>query len=63
MMPVMLKEADLDWIEVPEDYEILHATALGRQLGFKHDTALAYLSSRISQARTAASSGHETGSD
>jgi hypothetical protein len=63
MMPVMVKEADLNRIEVPEDYEILDSTALGRRLGFKRDTVLAYLSSRISQARTAASSGHETGSD
>jgi hypothetical protein len=46
MMPLMVKEADLNWIEVPEDYEILDATALGRRLGFKRDTVLAYLSRR-----------------
>jgi hypothetical protein len=44
MMPVMVKEADLDRIDVPEDYEVLDATALGRRLGFKRDTVLAYLS-------------------
>ena len=31
---------------VPEYYEILDATALGRRLGFKRDTVLAYLSRR-----------------
>jgi predicted DNA-binding transcriptional regulator AlpA len=46
MIPVMVKEADLDRIEVPEDYEVLDATALGRRLGFKRDTVLAYLSRR-----------------
>jgi hypothetical protein len=46
MMPVMVKEADLDRLEVPEDYEVLDATALGRRLGFKRDTVLAYLSRR-----------------
>jgi hypothetical protein len=44
MMPVMVKEADLNRIEVPEDYEVLDATALGRR--FKRDTVLAYLSRR-----------------
>jgi hypothetical protein len=44
MMLAMVKEADLDWIGVPEDYEVLDATALGRRLGFKRDTVLAYLS-------------------
>jgi hypothetical protein len=44
MMADMVKEADLDRIEVPEDYEVLDATALGRRLGFKRDTVLAYLS-------------------
>ena len=44
MMPVMVKEADLDRIGVPEDYEVLDATALGRRLGFKRATVLAYLS-------------------
>jgi hypothetical protein len=46
MMPVIVKEADLDRIEVPEDYEVLDATAVGRRLGFKRDTVLAYLSRR-----------------
>jgi hypothetical protein len=46
MMLVMVKETDLDRIEVPEDYEIVDATALGQRLGFKRDTVLAYLSRR-----------------
>ena len=46
MMPVMVKEVDLNRIDVPEDYEVLDATALGRRLGFKRDTVLAYLSRR-----------------
>jgi hypothetical protein len=46
MMPLMVKEADLERIEVPEDYEVLDATGLGRRLGFKRDTVLAYLSRR-----------------
>ena len=46
MMPVMVKEADLNRIEVIEDYEVLDATALGRRLGFKRDTVLTYLSRR-----------------
>ncbi len=53
MMVVMVKEADLNRIEVPEDYEVLDATALGRRLGFKRrrlgfkrETVLAYLSRR-----------------
>jgi len=44
MMLAMVKEADLNRITVPEDYEVLDATALGRRLGFKRDTVLAYLS-------------------
>jgi hypothetical protein len=46
MMQVMVKEADLKRIEVPKDYEVLDATALGWRLGFKRDTVLAYLSRR-----------------
>jgi hypothetical protein len=46
MMPLMVKEVDLNRIEVPEDYEVLDATALGRRLVFKRDTVLAYLSRR-----------------
>jgi hypothetical protein len=43
MMLIMVKETDLNRIDVPEDYEVLDATALGRRLGFKRDTVLAYL--------------------
>ena len=46
MMPVMVNETDLNRIDVPKDYEVLDATALGRRLGFKRDTVLAYLSRR-----------------
>ena len=46
MMPAMVKESDLNSIEVPDNYEVLDATALGRRLGFKRDTVLAYLSRR-----------------
>jgi hypothetical protein len=46
MILVMVKEADLEQIEAPEDYEILDATTLGRRLCFKRDTVLAYLSRR-----------------
>jgi hypothetical protein len=46
MTVVMVKEADLDRIEVPENYEVLDATALGRRLSFKRGTVLAYLSRR-----------------
>ena len=45
-MALMVKEADLKQIEVPEDYEVLDATALGRRLGFKRETVLTYLSRR-----------------
>jgi hypothetical protein len=37
MMAVMVKEADLYRLEVPKDFEVLDATALGRRLGFKRD--------------------------
>lgn len=46
MMPLMVTETDLNRIDVPEDYEVLDATALGKRLGFKRDTVLAYLSRR-----------------
>jgi predicted DNA-binding transcriptional regulator AlpA len=46
MILLMVKEADLSRIHVPEDYEVLDATALGRRLGFKRDTVLTYLSRR-----------------
>jgi hypothetical protein len=50
MIPLMVKEADLDRIEVPEDYEVLDATALGRRLGFKRDTVLPTSRGGISSA-------------
>jgi hypothetical protein len=46
MMPVMVKEADVNRIDVLEDYQVLDATALGRCLGFKRNTVLADLSRR-----------------
>jgi hypothetical protein len=46
MILVKVKESNLNRIEVPGDYEILDATALGRRLGFKRDTVLSYLSRR-----------------
>ena len=46
MMPVMVKDTNLNRIDVPEDYEVLDATALARRLGFKRATVLAYLSRR-----------------
>jgi hypothetical protein len=46
MIPLMVKEADLNRIDVPKDYEVLDSTALSRRLGFKRDTVLAYLSRR-----------------
>jgi hypothetical protein len=46
MIPVMVKETDLNRVDVPENYEVLDATDLGRRLGFKRDTVLAYLSRR-----------------
>ena len=46
MMLLMVKEAELNRIDVPGGYEVLDATALGRRLGFKRNTVLAYLSRR-----------------
>jgi predicted DNA-binding transcriptional regulator AlpA len=46
MMAVMVKDTDLNRIDVPDVYEVLDATALGRRLGFKRETVLAYLSRR-----------------
>jgi len=43
MMLLMVREADLHHIEVPGDYEVLDATALGRRIGFEQATVLAYL--------------------
>jgi hypothetical protein len=46
MMLLMVKEADLVRIDVPGDYEVLDATAVGKRVGVKRDTVLAYLSRR-----------------
>jgi predicted DNA-binding transcriptional regulator AlpA len=46
MLSDMVREEDVNRIEVPTDYEILDATALGERLGLKRDTILAYLSRR-----------------
>ena len=46
MLAYMVKEADVNRIDVPEGYEVLDATALGERLGLKRDTVLAYLSRR-----------------
>jgi predicted DNA-binding transcriptional regulator AlpA len=46
MLKVMVREADIDRIAVPEGYDVLDATALGQRLGLKRDTVLAYLSRR-----------------
>ena len=46
MLWIMVKEADLNRIEVPEGYEVLDATALARRFGLRRDTVLAYLSRR-----------------
>ena len=47
MILVMVKEADLNRIGVPGDYEVLDATALGRRLGFKRDTVLKWKKRRF----------------
>jgi predicted DNA-binding transcriptional regulator AlpA len=44
MLSVVVKDADLDKMDVPEGYEVLDATALAKRLGLKRDTVLAYLS-------------------
>jgi hypothetical protein len=46
MLKIMVKEADIDRIAVPDGYDVLDATALGERLGLKRDTVLAYLSRR-----------------
>ena len=46
MLEIMVKEADIDRIAVPDGYDVLDATALGKRLGLKRDTVLAYLSRR-----------------
>ena len=42
----MVKESELDRIDVHEGYEPLDATALAERLNLKRDTVLAYLSRR-----------------
>lgn len=46
MLRAMVKETDLDKIEVPKGYEVLDATALAERLGIKRETVLVYLSRR-----------------
>jgi predicted DNA-binding transcriptional regulator AlpA len=46
MLKIMVREADIDRIGVPDGYDVLDATALGQRLGLKRDTVLAYLSRR-----------------
>jgi hypothetical protein len=46
MLSDMVKERDIDRVEVPGGYEVLDATALGERLGLKRDTVLTYLSRR-----------------
>jgi hypothetical protein len=46
MLTAMVRDEDVNRIEVPEGYEVLDATALGERLGLKRDTVLAYLSRR-----------------
>lgn len=42
-MMLMAVEYGNEPIEIPEEYEILDATALGRRLGLKRQTVLSYL--------------------
>ena len=46
MLEAMVREDDLNRIDVPHEYEVLDATALGQRLGLARDTVLAYLSRR-----------------
>lgn len=39
-----VREAKIDDIRVPDGYEVLDATALGKRLGLKRGTVLAYMS-------------------
>ena len=39
----MVKEADLNKVEVPEQFEVLDAEALARRLGLKRQTVQAYI--------------------
>jgi hypothetical protein len=40
MLLFMVREVDLDRVEVPEGYEVLDATALAGRLGIKRETVL-----------------------
>ncbi len=40
----MVKEADLDKVEVPEWFEVLDADAMARRLGLRRQTVQAYIS-------------------
>jgi predicted DNA-binding transcriptional regulator AlpA len=46
MLSDVVKERDIDLVEIPKSYEVLDATALGERLGLKRDTVLTYLSRR-----------------
>lgn len=46
MLSYMVKEMDLDKIDVPDGYEVMDATALAGRLGIKRETVLVYLSRR-----------------
>jgi hypothetical protein len=46
MLLTVVREEDLNRIEIPEAFEVLDATALGRRLGLRRATVLAYLSRR-----------------
>lgn len=46
MLWCMVREVDLNRVEVPEGYEVLDATALALRLGIKRETVLVYLSRR-----------------
>jgi hypothetical protein len=46
MLSDMVKDKDIDLVEIPGSYEVLDATALGERLGLKRDTVLTYLSRR-----------------
>jgi hypothetical protein len=39
----MVKEADLNRVEVPEQFEVLDAEALARRLGLRRQTVQAYM--------------------
>ena len=39
----MVKEADLNKVEVPEQFEVLDAEALARRLGLRRQTVQAYM--------------------